>query len=376
VVIIGIVAALAVMASSVVVLTGNVQHNTYRDRMQKTAFNVAEAALDTGMYMLSDDWPFDEFSTQPVFDAAAFREQYPEDEFPAPESGGDFVDVQYYDNPDSYDPDVSPDPSVTYDDNDDRQLWLVAQVTVGPATTRIQTLVQMHWFTTALPRGIALFAEGDILSAGGGGGTNPKIDVEVAPTTGDATAVYAGGIIEESDVAADGMAQFAGTSKTVDDVFPPTLVEALVTMAQQNHRYFETVEEAEDSPVDYIWSPQGGLSGLTVINAAPSELLKVTSNDVINSEDNPGILMIVGGGELELGGNMHYYGVIYCEGVMSTSAGSPTIHGMLLTKSTADLRGTPNVLYNDNCIAKLDTRFPSLVRQVPNTWRELHPVVD
>jgi hypothetical protein len=366
VVIIGIVAALAIMASSVVILTGNVQHNTYRDRMQKSTFNVTEAAMDAGMYMLSADWPFEATSVQPTFDEAAFREQYPEDEFPVPEDGGDFVTIEYYDNL------ATVDPTVTYDSNGDKTLWLVAQVGVGPSATRIQSLVQMHYFTTALPRGIAVYAEGDLLCAGGG--TNPKIDVEVPPPTGETTSVYAGGIIDDVTVAADGIAQFPGTSKTIEDVFPQSLVEALILMAQQNDRYFETVGEAEASPVDSIWSPQGGLSGLTVINAAPDEIVKVTANTQLNSEDNPGILMVVGGGELVWGGTADYYGVVYCEGIMSTSVGTSNVHGMVLTASTEELKGTPHILYNDNCIAKLDTRFPSLVRQVPNTWRELQPV--
>ena len=381
VLIIGIIAALAVMASSVVILSGNVQHNTYRDRMQKTAFNVAEAAMDAGMYMLAFEWPFTASHVQPDFDEDAFRDQYPEDEFPAPENGEPFVTVQYYDNPMSVAAGVPstplpPDPSVTWDANGDNQLWLVAQVGVGPSTTRIQSLVEVDFLESRLPRGIALFSEGDIDSSGVGGGVMPKVAVEVPPSSGDATSVYAGGVIAPADVIASNIVGFAGTTKTLEDIFPTTLVDTLAIIAEKHGRYFETVDEALASPVDPIYSPQGGVSGLTVINAAPAETVRITANTVVNSEEHPGLLMVLGGGQLELRGNMHYYGTIFCEGVVSTAAGTPTVHGMLLTMATADLNGTCNVLYNDRCIVEIDDEYPDLVQQVPNTWREIQPVFD
>ena len=46
---------------------------------------------------------------------------------------------------------------------------------------------------------------------------------------------------------------------------------------------------------------------------------------------------------------------------------------MVVTKNTEDMKGTPNILYNDNCIANLDQRFPSVVRRVQNSWREVQP---
>jgi hypothetical protein len=370
IVIIGIIAALAVMAASVVMLSGNVQHNTYRDRMQKTAFNVAEGAMDSAMYMLASDWPFTS-ATQPVFDADAFRVQYPEEDFPSPDGGGAFVTVEYYDNQDPVDKTITWDASGGAAGKPDNTMWLVVQANVGPVSTRIQSQVKMDELNLAMPRGIALFSEGDLLSSGGG--NNPKIGVEVAPSTGEPTSVWVGGIIEEADVTSSDIAQNVGVSETLEDVFPTTLINALITLAEKHDRYFETADEALASPVDATYSPAGGLSGLTVINAAPAETVKVTANTQLNSEDKPGILMIVGGGTLEWGGTADYYGVIYCEGIMSTSVGTSTVHGMCLTGSNEEMKGTPNIMYNDKCIAKLETAYPSVVQLVPNTWRELHP---
>lgn len=364
VVIIGIVAALAIMASSVVILSGNVQHNTYNDRMDKTAFNVAEGAMDSAMYMLATDWPFTS-ATQPEFDVDAFRAQYPEEDFPAPDGGGSFVNVEYYE-------DLSPtNTAITWDADGDRILLLVVQANVGASSARIQSQIKMDELRMGMPRGIALFTEGDLLSKGGG--TNPKIGVEVPPPAGEVTSVYAGGMIEESDVTSSEIVQNPNATQTLENVFPLTLIERLVKMAREHDRYFDTVAEAESSPSDPTYSPAGGLSGLTVIDASPSETLKVTANTVLNSENSPGILLILGGGTLEWGGTADYYGVIYCEGVMSTSVGTSTIHGMVLAGSNEDMRGTCNIMYNDRCIAKLETLYPSMIQQVPNTWRELQP---
>ena len=56
---------------------------------------------------------------------------------------------------------------------------------------------------------------------------------------------------------------------------------------------------------------------------------------------------------------------------MNTSHGTGDIHGMVISSSTEDMRGTPHILYNDNCVARLANRFTLTVKLVPNTWREL-----
>jgi hypothetical protein len=369
VVIIGIVAALAIMTVSLVTLTLNVRHNTQQDRVQKTSFNVAEGALDAGMQMLGANWPFTT-ATQPAFDVSRFRTLFPAAEYPAPDPGrGSFVVVDYYDNLDPV------DPAVKYDSNGDRTLWLVAQVSSGPKASRIQSLVQMSYFDMALPRGVALYAGGDLDA--NGGGNNPKIKVEVPPPTGTTTSVLVGGSINDGtkSVTADGIARFEGSDAgSLDEIFPVSLVESLILLAQQNNRYFLTMAEAGSSPVHETWSPQGGFSGLVVIDTKPGDTIIFSGNTVLNSEDKPGIFVVLGGGTLDWRGTADYYGVIYCEGPMDFSRGTADVHGMIIAAGNEAMNGTPNLLYNDNCIAKLDTRFPSLIRQVPNTWREVAPV--
>jgi hypothetical protein len=115
------------------------------------------------------------------------------------------------------------------------------------------------------------------------------------------------------------------------------------------------------------------VSGLTVIEPPSVTELKIQGNTTLNTEDMPGILLVLGGSTLSWGGTAQYYGVMYCEGPMNTSHGTGDIHGMVIANTDEDMRGTPNILYNDKCIANLDERFPSMARRVRNTWREVQP---
>ena len=53
----GVIAALAILVSALVILTSNVMSNTARHRTQAKVFNVAEAALDAGQAAAWVDWP-------------------------------------------------------------------------------------------------------------------------------------------------------------------------------------------------------------------------------------------------------------------------------------------------------------------------------
>jgi hypothetical protein len=365
VVIIGVVAALAVLAATLVALTANVQGNTSDTRQHVKSFTVTEAGLDAGMAMLSRAWPKTSTSI-PTFDAAAFRARFSLSEFPDPRTG-QFIMVDWYDDQDPV------DTTIRYDANDNGVMWMVAQAGVGGRATRVVMEVERTYMKMALPRGIPLWAGGDLDS--NGQGNNPKIRVEVPPPAGTTTTVHVGGTIEESSVTQSGIAQLTGNAiSPLEDVFPQALVDALVATAQSNGRYFTSLAEAEASPVDGIWSPAGGLSGLTVIAPPAITDVKVQGNTTLNSEDEPGILMILGGSTLSWGGTAQFYGVIYSEGPMNTSHGTGDIHGMVITNTDEDMKGTPHILYNDNCIANLDQRFPSLAKRVKNTWREVQPL--
>ena len=189
VLIIGVVAALAISAAALVTLVGNVQHNSSDTRQHVKSFTVCEAGLDVGMPLLSSRWPATSTSI-PVFDASAFRARFSTNQFPNPPSGP-FITVSWYDNQDPV------ETAINWDQNGDGVLWMVSQANVGKRATRVVSLVQRNWFTMSLPRGIPLWAGGNLLS--NGGGNNPKIRIEVPPPTGTVTTVHVGGTIEAAE---------------------------------------------------------------------------------------------------------------------------------------------------------------------------------
>lgn len=364
VLIIGIVAALAISAAALVALTTNVQHNSSDTKQHVKSFTVCEAGLDSGMAMLSTSWP-KTAGAIPTFNATAFRSRFAVSEFPNPASG-QFIVVDWYDDQDPV------DTTVRYDANDNGVMWMIAQAGVGDRATRVVSQVERTYMKMALPRGIPLWAGGDLSS--NGQGNNPKIRIEVPPPAGTTTTVHVGGSIETSSVTQSGIAQLTGGAITpLEQIFPQTLVESLKSTAQANGRYFTSLAAAAASASDPVWAPAGGLSGLCVIEPSAVSELKIQGNTTLNSEAEPGILMVLGGSTLSWGGTAQYYGVIYSEGPMNTSHGTGDIHGMVITNTDEDLKGTPHILYNDNCIANLDQRFPSQARRVKNTWREVQP---
>ena len=375
--IIGVIAALGVLAAALVVLTVNVEHNTYKDRMRAKAFNVAEAAVDVGMYELNAKWP-KTTGAGPNFTATtfttAFRGEFTAAEFPNPVSG-QFVVVDYYDNQATINKAIKWDQgqpgNATLPDN---KMYIEAQAGVGLKTMRIQALVERIPYTTNFPRGVALCSGGNLYSTGGG--NNPKIYVEVPPPVsvvpGGVTSIHVGGFIDAPSVTqTPPIVSWVGSAaKKPSELFPPSLVEGLTQLAKDHGRYFTSGTAAEASPVDPVWSPAGGISGLCVIDSADGYSIR----DDHNSVAQPGILMILGGGNLDYGGGGNYYGVMYVSGTVLKGHGSYILHGMMVVDSDQDMRGTTDIYYNDNCIANLMNRFSLTVKQVPNTWREIDPI--
>jgi hypothetical protein len=122
--------------------------------------------------------------------------------------------------------------------------------------------------------------------------------------------------------------------------------------------------------VDAQWSPQGGISGLCVIDDPAGYEIRGD----YNSEQDPGIFMLLGGGPLDYGSGGHYYGIVYTDGQVLKGHGSYTVHGMIVVDTDQDMRGTTDLAYNDNCIVNLLGQFALTVQQVRNTWREINPV--
>jgi hypothetical protein len=381
VLIIGVVAALAIMATTAVTLMANVQHNTSSETTRTKAFNVTEAALDVGMYQLNNTFPANSPSEGFVWGTtaqSAFSAQFTSVVADGkPQYRNVTSAVTYYDNPPYTSPYSASSPPL-FDANKDNKLYLVAQAGVMSQKARVQALVQRTFANMGLPTGVALFTGADLYSNGGGNnpkividpgqgpqGSEPKCEIRVVGTIDDTT------VYDQSQYSAAKTGAAAGSA---DDIVSPTLIESLTALAKTHGRYFSganAIASAENSPANGQWS-DGGCTGLTVISSPYGTTLSL--KDDYNSQDRPGILLLLGGANFDFGGGGNFWGVMYTEGTVDKGHGNFIIHGMLVAKDTTDMRGTVNIAYNRACIVNLNARFPSNVRIVPNTWRELKPI--
>jgi hypothetical protein len=362
---IGIVAALAILAATLVTFIGNVQSNTADQRVRDKVAGVSEAAVDGMMYQMSlnNKWPTDA-SIQPALDATTIRSQFSSTEYPNP-TVGSLVSAAYYDNSDTNGDGKVNRLDAHYDANNDSLMYVEGQGMVGVRSVRIQALVQRTFIDTTFPRGVAVYTGANLTS--NGGGNNPKITIE---DQGDLKSVtgYVAGTLENPSVFESKITQVTGGGvPSLSSILPDSVVTQIITMAKNMGTYYDITAGAQ-MPTD--------LSGVKVIKVADGSTVSLGNNGTINSAASPGILFILGGNNItiDMGGNASFWGVMYTEGTFQSAHGTPSIHGMLICKSNLDMKGTPNVYYNDSAIMKLANRWTLAVRVVSNTWREISPV--
>ena len=379
-VIIGLAAALAILASSLVILTVNVEGNSSRDRQKTKSFNVGEAALDAALYKLASAWPADE--DHPIAwteaDEAAFRSQFDASLFPDPKTGS-FSTVTFYDNSDTNgDGEIGPD-DANYDIGPgsigDGLMYVEVQSGVGKRSSRLQAQVQRVNWDNLVPRGIAVAADGEIYA------NNHKqpVGVEYIAPDQDYVVIKSGTEIDEDVYQPDIVPQVVPLP-VVDSVMDPNVILELIDMAKDNESYYSGSARPHDKE---DWE------GLVVIQTTGT--VNLDNQDDLNSDgvgDNPppGILIVIGpnfpagpaSGGIDVNGHGEFWGLVYTDGSWRNS-GTSELHGMLLAKGSVTSRavtmqGDRDVLYNDNCIQNLNKMVVLNARVVPNSWREITPI--
>ena len=370
--VIGIGAALAIMAVGLVFIVTNVAGNTGKERTRTKAFDVSEGALDYAMNTLSASWPKPGTTIAPAFALSSFQTigQFGvAAQYAAPKAGlGPFADVKFYDNMVTEGQPDGIDSTSGIDANGDGKMWLVSSGATGSQKATVQAEVNRIPYNTNFPRGIAVYAGGNLTS--NGGGNNPKIRIE---DQGSAPSVvgYVGGNLQAPSVFQNTITPTVGAQvPSLSSLgFGDDLVSQVTALAQSLNRYYDTTKPGVTIPSD--------MSGVCVIRVADGTTVSLGNNGGINSLANPGILFILGpeGGSgnaitLDMGGNQSFYGVLYTDGRFQSSHGTPTVHGMVVCKSSLDMKGTPQILYNDKVIANLADQWTLSVSLLPNTWRQ------
>ena len=350
----GMVAAVTIIAAALVTLVVNTQHGTTMERQRTKAFNVAEAALDVAMQELGHQWPTSATAVT-WFNAAAFAQRFPVAEFPGSTSPQTFVQVRLTDNNDA---------TKSFDYNGDGQVFVDAQSRVGGKAARVHAAVQVIYNNINAMRGLALWAGGSVRSDGG----DPKVTAEVFPP-GNTECSWAAVGTADAAVGATYTHLLQGpNAPSRQAVLSDGKIAELKALALSTGRYFTSTTAPASTPQKY--------GGLCVIEV-PSGEVPLIGGETYNSEDQPGILLVLGGGTIRFGGNTQYFGIVYCASpiVADRAHGTPIIHGMLITEGNLVGSGTPDIRYNDKCVRGLNSQFPVGSRLVPGYWRELKPTM-
>ena len=368
--IIGVVAALAILAAAMTALTVNVQHNTATARTQSKAFNVAEAGIDAGQAALWVNWPEQkdyDAGTLPSVDANAFELEFNGTEFPAPRSGS-FIDVKFYD--DDVDlPHSTANPGMNmlknYDFNNNGYMWVVSRGATGTRAAKVQTMVKKVALDARIREGVALFTEGVLTTEGTG--NQPVVGLD--PPSAGASVYAGGGWNGNGNTEMEGGITLNPDADTdLDDVFPDVVLQYYIDeVARPALKVYHTQADipvaAWSSQPRVIVVEQGGVDAKDIPD---------TDGSFVWSENDPGILIVLSGDMKQTGQKKTIYGVVYLmDGVLLE--GNAEIHGMCIAKGSADLRGTRAVNYNANVISNLNREKVLSVKQVPNTWREIKP---
>ena len=138
---IGIVAALAILASMLVVMLDNQQHATSKERSSKTSLYYADAALSSAATAAENDTTWLTNSSYTV--STAYNTNY------STVSGAPTATYAVYDN-------LNPvNTAVTYDSNGDGEVWVQASVTWNGKTSVVRELVSSSTKTSILPKAAA-----------------------------------------------------------------------------------------------------------------------------------------------------------------------------------------------------------------------------
>lgn len=370
--IMGVAATLAVMALSLVLMLGNSMGNTKRDSDRTKSLHVAEAGIDAAQNLLAQKWPADAGSKPTAADWQAVYDQFdidfPASEFQRPPTGP-FVAITVYN--DVTDPTVTPaddDPSIDYPRND--IMVVESQAAVGKARTRIQVKVNRLEYNLQIQTGVALFSQGPATfggtGAGGGEGATPVyVDEDYWTATAYTQSGYTLNGLPEFPKPPN-LLQAQDPAVTAASIFPPEIVEQLkVTAETANQKYSDS--ELQEST-------------LKALEAVPNRVAWVTGDVKLTGEtffsaDEPGIL-IVDPGDVDFGGGVVFWGVIYAPSGEVKIAGGPEVHGMVIAASvtsTTTMSGNLALSYNEDVINNLNKMVTLLVRLVPGSWREIRP---
>ena len=372
--ILGVIAALAILVAALVMLSSNVVRNSRAQSAEVKAFNVAEAGLDTGQATLFDKWP-GPGETTPTVDPVAFENQFPKPQFPAAMYGRDFIDVQFYDD----DGGSGINTAVNVDQNGNGIMWIESSGATGSGAAMVMAKVERVEYDLRVRDNVALYSEGNVEVKGTG--HQPVVGLDPPAT---AAQVLAGGSIDmngQADVE-PGVTTKPSTLNptppdpriTLQDVFPSEILLGIISAGKSfaNMNAYKAWKSSHPGVEPFATYPR-----IIIIENGDVDAKDMPETDglpTVWSEEDPGILVVLNGNFNATGQKKTIYGIVHVANGL-VLGGNAEIHGMVVAKASGWVHGTRAVVYNPTVMAKLGLQGPLTltVRRVPNTWRELQP---
>ncbi len=381
--VIGVVAALAILAATLVAVTLNAQSGTSKDRKRAKAVNVAEGSVDAVLAQMSAGWPATSAQT---IDTAALastvRGLFPTgglDGNPNPPAGQSFDRIFVYDNSDTNHDGRIDRLDAPYDSYADGVMNVEVQTNVGGSKAGIVTQVTAAKTTLDFRPNTSFY--GKNLTIDGVNKNKSAIGiVSTAPAGATADAITSGVFSPDKAYTygcGANINPMENSTLTLDDIIPGPTLDALqqkcFATKKYPYRYYTSASAATSATQTPV------LGGVVVVDPPAGQYATVDLTNNTTSQTSPGILIVTRGNVINIGNGALYYGLIIVRdtppgGVSFDLGGNASIHGMVFVEGAAKLHGDDKLLY-DPAIADLLRNQTVMLkaRMVPNTWRQVMP---
>ena len=379
---------------------------TGRERVQETAFNVGEAALNAQVLRLSQTWPGSKSSATGgpypsscsrgatntnCPDSATLASGFQGSDFSS--STGWTVTVRddltpagsYYDRA-ALDSSSCPAATgtmtpCTWDSNSDGAMWVRAQATVGAETRTVVALVKLDIVAVPFPLNTITAGKFRTTNSGNKVIVDTKGCAAVGAPVGGCKSQRAAPVVVRCAASPPytRSSSCLGFDQNKGQVSPPDSVQTGFTgRALPANVIADFRRRAKALGTYYATGCPASLAGAVVFieNASCSY-----TGGTFNSDTAPG-LVIVNTGTLDLGGNVTYYGAIYAanenappadSGDIVTLGGTATVQGSIVIEGAGGLLAGSsklNVVYDPGAAANL-YGYGTSAEVSQNTFREL-----
>jgi hypothetical protein len=369
------ISAMLSLGLATIAFSDGQRHLASGERFRESAFNLAEGALSTQVFILSRNWPSLAASAYP----ASCSSTATVTNCPSPTlvnaqfSGGDYTNATWstavQDNGGtvgSYYTTSGAAGQPAYDANGDGKLWVQAQAVIGNVRRTIVTQVQAQIFQISFPK--------NTLTAGYFATTNngKKTIVDTNGSSYSSTPSSPGALAVRCNTPPKSSCLNYDASK--GQVSPPVYQTGYSTTTSISSDQLDTLRAtAKNNGTYYSSGCPSSLTGTVVFVESGNCSYGAGT---FNSLASPGMVVIVNG-TLTMSGNTRYYGLVYLRNAQSSSGyllsmgGNTSIIGGIAVDGAGGITagGSATIAFNSNVFA-VGRGFgnPNVVK---STWREL-----